>query len=167
MAGDQSVGQAWQVPLSPPMPSSVKVGPIRYRIMTDAAEIKRISDEADIGSESEWVAFSDHDNAIIGINPNHDDDVNRVSVVHELLHCTLRLSGVWPNAYARIVDSARGEHGGYSVEEATISGMAGPLQGVLRDNPDLVAWLLSDSTSLVEICSWASEVPIRTERHEA
>jgi hypothetical protein len=123
------------------LPTSIRIGPVRYTVLTDAAEIKRVSDEADLGSGGEWAAFSDHDRLIIGINPEHAEDNNRVSVLHEVLHCCLRASGVWPNSYARLVDAARGQDGDIPVEEFTVAALAGPMLGVLRDNPDLAAWL--------------------------
>lgn len=129
--------------MPPPMPDAVLVGACEYRIVTDAAEIKRISDEADIESGSEWVAFSDHNALIIGINPEFSEQANRVSVLHEVLHCCLRASGVWPDQYSRVVAKAKGRHGGYSVEEATVQGIDNTLVRVLRDNPALVEWLVS------------------------
>lgn len=113
-----------------------------YRVLMDADEIRHASDEADLGGDGEWVAFSDHDRLIIGVNPNHHDDVNRVALLHELLHCCLRVSGAWPDAYAQVVASARGKEHGVTVEEFTIAGLAGTLLAVLQDNPSLVDWCL-------------------------
>jgi len=124
------------------MPTTVKVGTLTYTILTDADEIRRMSEAADIEKDAEWAAFSDHDALVIGINPGHHPDQNRVSIVHELLHCVLRVSGSWPDAYARTVSRARGNHGGFSVEESVVSATAAPVLGVLRENPDLMAWLL-------------------------
>lgn len=126
-----------------PMPSKVKVGPLTYTVLTDAAAIKAASDSADIDEGAEWSAFSDHDKALVGINPGNPLCVQQRDLLHELLHCCLRLSGTWPDQYARVVAKAKGKHGGYDVEECVISGMTGPLFGILRDNPDLMEWLTS------------------------
>lgn len=123
------------------MPRSVRVGALRYRVLLDAAEIKRASDAAELEPGGTWGAFSDHERLIIGLDPAHADDTNRHSLVHELLHCLLRQGGVWPNSYARLVDAARGHDEDIPVEEFTVSAMAGPLLSVLRDNPELLAWL--------------------------
>lgn len=123
-------------------PSSVRVGAFDYRILTDTAEIKRYRRHADIDDDAEWVAFSDHDRLLIGINPAHAVAAQRRDLLHELLHCCLRLGGVWPDAYADLVAEARGRHGGNNVEEVVVTGLTGPLLGVLRDNPDLTKWLL-------------------------
>src|SRR5690349_17373533 len=119
------------------LPQSVRVGAFTYSILTDADEVRRVSDEADV--DGEWAAFSDHDRLIIGINPAHAVGAQRRDVLHELLHCCLRVGGVWPDQHAEIVAEARGRHGGLSVEEVTVAGITGPLLGVLVDNPDLLA----------------------------
>jgi hypothetical protein len=121
-------------------PSTVRVGPVRYRILFDADEIKRVSDEADLEADSEWTAFSDHRVNIIGIDPKSHPDQQRASLVHELLHCCLRFSGAWPNTYAKLTAKA-GKDYDIPVEEFTVGATAYPLLSVLRDNPELLAWL--------------------------
>lgn len=123
------------------MPTNVRVGPFDYSILMDAEEIARVSDEADTGSNGAWEAFSDHDALIIGINPKHSLGAQRRDVLHELLHCCLRVAGVWPNHYADLVAEARGKDDGLTVEEFCVAGATAPLLGVLRDNPALLKWL--------------------------
>jgi hypothetical protein len=122
-------------------PTLVRVGPVTYRILTDPEAINRASASADIDPSSEWSAYSDHDALVIGINGSNPEGVQRRDVLHELLHCCLRLAGVEPNAYARVVHRAEGRHDGYTVEEFMVAAATGPLLGVLRDNPWLTAWL--------------------------
>lgn len=123
-----------------PRPRKVRVGALTYRISTDVADIQKASDEADISETSEWSAFSDHDLLIIGINPRNPVDVQRRDLLHEILHCCLRHSGIWPNTYAQIVTKA-GEDGGYTVEEFMVAAASAPLLQVLRDNTKLRRWL--------------------------
>ena len=123
-------------------PRHVKVGPLTYRILVDVKAIKAASDDATIGTGVEWSAFSDHAALIIGINPTNPPDVQKRDVLHETLHCCLRLAGVWPNTYAEAVAKA-GEDNGYTVEEFVVAAQAGTLFGVLRDNPSLLRWLTS------------------------
>jgi hypothetical protein len=125
------------------IPAEVQVGVLTYRVLTDVAAIQAVSASADIADGAEWTAYSDHDAAVIGINPGNPVGVQRRDLLHELLHCCLRLSGVEPNVYARIVHRAKGKHDGYNVEEFTVAATAAPLLSVLRDNPDLVKWLLA------------------------
>lgn len=123
------------------MPSQVKVGPVRYRIVGDSDEIAKESEKH--AKEGEWTAFSDHNLLLICINPNHPEDATKVTVLHEILHCCLMLSGIWLDQYAVVVGRAKGRHGGYGVEEAAVTGISACLLGVLRDNPELMAWLAS------------------------
>jgi hypothetical protein len=122
-------------------PDSVRIGPLRYRILTDVEKIKAASDSADIKADAEWTAYSDHDKHIIAINPDNPADCQRRDLLHEVIHCCLRFAGVEPNAYAETVAEARGNHGGYTVEEFVVAAQSGPLLGVLVDNPGLVKWL--------------------------
>jgi hypothetical protein len=123
------------------MPASIRVGSVTYRVIMDTAEVKAESDAANARGDGEWLAFSDHDKLIIGLNPDRAPDANRVTLLHEILHCALRHSGAMPNTYADIVYEARDRVAGLTVEEFTVAAMAGPLLSVLLDNPDLVAYL--------------------------
>jgi hypothetical protein len=127
---------------TPGIPARVRVGCLTYRVLTDVAAINAASEAADIADGAEWTAYSDHDHLIVGINPDNPTGVQRRDLLHEVIHCCLRLSGVEPNTYARIVARAKGRHGGYTVEEFAVAAATGPLLGVLRDNPDLTRWLL-------------------------
>ena len=123
------------------MPASIRVGSVTYRVIMDTAEVKAESDAANARGDGEWLAFSDHDKLIIGLNPERADDANRVSLLHELLHCALRHSGACVNTYADVVYEARDRVGGLTVEEFGVAAIAGPLLSCLRDNPGLVAYL--------------------------
>lgn len=127
-------------------PSIVTVGSLRYTILYDANKIQEVSDVAKkrhIEKDAEWTAFSDHDKLIIGINPNNPTDIQKKDIVHEILHCCLRMSGVWPNSYADLVGKAKGKDGGYTVEEFVIASMTGPLVLVFMENRELFDWIVS------------------------
>lgn len=124
------------------IPKAVKVGALTYSVLTDVDAIKAASAGADIEAGAEWTAYSDHDAAVIGINPSNPPCIQRRDLLHEVIHCCLRYSGVEPNAYAATVGRAKGKHGGYTVEEFMVAATAGPLLGVLQDNPNLTAWLV-------------------------
>lgn len=123
-------------------PRKIRVGHLTYSVLTNAATIRKVSDEADLGDGDEWTAFSDHDKLIVAINPGNPVDVQRRDVLHELLHCALRYSGVWPNSYAATFVKAETDSG-YTVEEFVVTAASAPLLGVLRDNPSLMRWLLA------------------------
>lgn len=124
-------------------PRKVRVGHLTYSVLVDVAAIKKASADADISEDSEWSAYSDHDRLVIAINPTNPVEVQRRDMLHELIHCCLRHSGVWPNTYAQIVAKADNDDGGYTVEEFMVASASMPLLGVLRDNPSLVRWLLA------------------------
>lgn len=122
-------------------PDSVRLGTLIYRVIADPDKIREVSDEQDIDPQAEWAAYSDHDALVIAINGTQPAANQKRDLLHEVLHCCLRYSGVEPNAYARIVARAKGRHGGYTVEEFMVAATAAPLLAVLVDNPHLTAWL--------------------------
>jgi hypothetical protein len=123
-----------------PLPDSVRVGPWTYAVVTDPAQIADAA-EGNVPESGTWGAFSDHERLIIGVNADHAADVLRMSVLHEVLHCCLRISGAWPGQYARLLAEAQHEDHGVDIEEYVVAGASGTLLGVLRDNPALTAWL--------------------------
>lgn len=128
----------------PDMPKAITVGPWTYTVTADADEIAKAAD-GNVPESGTWGAFSDHEWLTIGINPENASDVIRMSVLHEVLHCCLRISGAWPTQYARLLAEAKHEDHGVDMEEFVVSGISGVLLGVLRDNPDLMAWLMERS----------------------
>ena len=61
------------------------------------------------------------------------DDYKRETVLHEIVHCCLRVTDCIPDRDARA--------GVEDVEERAVAALTGPLLAVLRDHPELVAWL--------------------------
>jgi IrrE N-terminal-like domain len=125
------------------IPSTIRIGSAVYQVVLEPEAVKAASGEANFADKNAWIAFSDHEKLIIGLNPEHASDANRFSLIHEILHCALRQSGSHPNTYADTVYEARDRNGGVTVEEYTVSAMTGPLLSTLRDNPDVVAYLTS------------------------
>ena len=122
-------------------PTRIRVGPLTYRVLWDAEEIRRAGQ--DVPGDGSVSAYSNHRRAIIALDPSEAPDVLRHSLLHEVLHCVLRLSGVWPDQHARDHVHSR-EPASIDVEEFVVAATAGPLLGVLRDNPDLLAYLTAD-----------------------
>ncbi len=122
-------------------PTNIRLGPITYRVITDVDQIREVSAAQDIDPGSEWTAYSDHDALVIAINGNQPATNQKRDLIHEVLHCCLRYSGVEPNAYARIVARAKDKHGGYTVEEFMVAATSAPLLAVLVDNPLFTSWL--------------------------
>lgn len=124
-------------------PDRIRIGAVTYRLLADRDAVAAVSDR-NAHPGGYWAAFSDHNQLVIGVNPETAPDVNKVDVLHEVIHCCLRTSGVWPDSYAAVIQRADGFNDGQSVEEMMVSGTAAVLLAVMRDNPDLVAWLLDD-----------------------
>jgi hypothetical protein len=111
------------------MPEHVTVGPIRYRITDDSDDWHAY--EKDGGGKFNLGAtwFS---RGMIVLNPNKfaNDQVRRVTVLHELLHA--------------IADAAGHPDKGKLTEERWIDRVDSLLLDTLQRNPELVAWLLAD-----------------------
>ncbi|MFE7461654.1 hypothetical protein ACWFMI_23605 [Nocardiopsis terrae] len=110
----------------PPLPEQIRIGHATYTLTTSA----HISD----GSEdTELAGWSDEATRRLEISANGAHDYVRETLLHEILHQCLRVTGTDPDADAKA--------GLPDVEERTLMGMAGPLLGVLCDHPELLAYL--------------------------
>lgn len=113
------------------VPAQLVIGHRTYSIVLDSTTV-----ESEQPDGMEWGAFSDPRRQLIGVRDDSGPDDERDSVLHEVLHQCLRASGCWPGQIrpGRDVD----------LEEVIISAMTGPLLRALRDNPDLVTYLVQD-----------------------
>jgi hypothetical protein len=109
-------------------PSSIRVGVVEYRVTTDPDEwLRKEHQQQRTGN----YGYSDHQAAIIYLNPDMHDTVTRLTLWHEVLHC------VNQSANGGIDLDNLGEDG----EEKLVRMLEGPTLAVLRDNPDLVKYL--------------------------
>lgn len=105
-------------------PASVKVGPYVYSVGMDEAKIRQFEHERQAG----FSGHSDHGALEIHIDPHNAPAYQRETLWHEIKHCVLRLSGFEGKA-----------------SEEDIICRTSPMElAVLRDNPDLVRYLLDD-----------------------
>lgn len=111
------------------IPESLIIGHRTYVVVVD----DKVVDEAQPDG-LEWNAFSDPRRQVIGVRAESGPDDERDSVLHEVLHQCLRAAGSWPDQVRPTPEMNR--------EEIVIAAMTGPLLQALRDNPDLVAYLL-------------------------
>lgn len=115
------------------MPASVLIGSVTYRVTADPGEWMR--SEHELQRKGDY-GHCDCSTAVIYINPASSPDVARQSLWHEVLHClceTVMGAPQW-----RHLGEGRLER-----EEFVVRSIESPTLLVLRDNPDLAAYLLS------------------------
>ncbi len=105
-------------------PKEIQVGPYRYRISTEKAEMDALQAEQRCG----LAGFHDELQTQITTHPEQTQDSMADTLLHELLHACLIQSGVQ--------DRDR--------EEDYVSGISATLLDTLRRNPDLVKFLTED-----------------------
>ena len=116
------------------MPASIRVGAVTYRVTIDPDDWVRV--EHKVQTKGDY-GHTLNLEATIYINPESTPDVQRVTLWHEVMHalCTAVMgSPDWRN-----LGKKKGDR-----EEAVVSAFESPIVLVLRDNPDLIAYLLAD-----------------------
>lgn len=118
------------------LPQSVRVGTIEYRVSRDADEWMRLEHANQRSGE---YGRTQHREATIYLNPDTTADVTRLTLWHEVLHA---LSvAVMGDPDWRMLPGAPDSH--FDANEAVVRMLEHPTLAVLRDNPDLVAYLTS------------------------
>jgi hypothetical protein len=108
------------------LPESVVVGPVTYRI-TSRDEDWYAYEQDGGGRQRNNYGATWPARATLLLNPNNPDQIQRVTVLHELLHA---------------VSLTAGHRGGKLTEERWVSMVDSLLLDTLVRNPDLAAWLL-------------------------
>lgn len=106
-----------------PMPDRVRVGPYVYTVSQDVAKLQ----EHERSKRGAYSGYSDHSKMEIVVGPDEAACSQRETLWHEVKHCVVYLFG----EYGKMDD------------ETHIRRMAPMELAVLRDNPDLAAYLLS------------------------
>lgn len=105
------------------MPSSVRVGPYVYTISQDVAKLQ----EHERKQRGAYSGYSDHSKMEIVVGPEEAACSQRETLWHEVKHCVIHLFG---------------EYG--KQDDETYVRRTAPMElAVLRDNPELVAYLLA------------------------
>jgi hypothetical protein len=111
------------------MPSSVLVGPFRYRITTD------VSQTPTPGGQDNYAGRSHHTESVIFIRPDGSLAKRQEVLLHELMHCAVHLSGT-DHLLADLAAAKPDE-----TEEQLISVTAPNLLMILQQNPSVLTWL--------------------------
>jgi len=113
------------------MPATVIVGSVTYRVTIDPDDWMRYEHK---NQSKGCYGHTDHVLALILLNPESAPDVARQTLWHELIHalCEVTMGRPdWRGLGKEQVDR----------EEAVVRAFESPVLLVLRDNPDLVAYL--------------------------
>jgi len=109
------------------MPTSVQVGPFRFRVTTDRAEINRFRVE---NGDAHMVGQARLHEQVIAIDPALVLDQRRDTLLHEIRHVVDMVTGVYS--------------GERETAEQNITRSTSTLLDTLRRNPALVACLVAE-----------------------
>lgn len=104
------------------IPQTVEIGPFTYDISIDPADIDALG--------ASLFAAIDPTSLLIALEPAQDQGQMRDSLLHEILHGTTFVAGLDVDIEPEVL-------------EDVIRRMSPILLGVLRDNPDLVSFLVA------------------------
>lgn len=92
--------------------------------------------------EKDASGYSDHDQHTITLRTKgHSEGAVRRTLVHELLHSGLSITGAW----------YRGQFDSKEAEEALLQSVSAPLLAILRENPHIVEYLTREESSWPEV----------------
>ena len=112
------------------VPKTVQIGPLLWSISTSLADYQAFAlSEKDDGNA---LGFSRLEDLQIVIKPSIPFVLKQETLLHEVLHAIVATQG-------GVIPTAKGSE----LEEAFVAATSPMLLLVLRDNPDLVAFLLS------------------------
>lgn len=118
----------------PSMPTTIVVGTVPYTVTADADEWMRIEHSTRTNG---YYGHTQNREAVIFLNPNTSPEVQRLTLWHEVLHA-LSESVMGAPDYRNLPGAPESKE---DAEEATVRMWEHPTLAVLRDNPELVAYL--------------------------
>ena len=113
------------------IPSTVRIGSVTYTVTIDSDTWVRLEHA---NKRSGFAGHTDHNTAMIYINPESVPEVARLTLWHEVMHAlcyTVMGAPDWHHLGKEKSDR----------EEAVVAAFESPIVCVLRDNPELVAYL--------------------------
>jgi len=111
------------------LPTAVIVGAVTYTVTADPADWVVLG-------RADLLGHCDHNLALILLNPTSAPDVLRLTLWHEVLHAAINAAAGSP-PWKHLGGSK--EHR----EETVVRRLESPTLMVLRDNPDLAAYLVA------------------------
>lgn len=116
------------------MPAELRIGTVVYKVTVDADDWMRIEHST---QSKGYYGHTHHKSATIYLNPESTPDVLRLTLWHEVLHAVAETMMGSPDL--RALPGAPESKD--DAEEAVIRMLEHPTLVVLRDNPELVAYL--------------------------
>lgn len=116
------------------VPEKIKVGPVTYTVVVDEDEWMRLEHRS---RERNGFGMTEHHTATIYLNPKDSETTQRQTLLHEALHAMMFVLMGSPN-FRNLGDSQ------FNREERIARMFEGPLLQLLRDNEDMVAYLVLD-----------------------
>lgn len=105
-------------------PKTVKISPYLWSIKWSRQSVLSFHPNGDACGACDMESMS------IAVDPGKHEDYARATLLHEILHACIRSSD----------PTLDDEH-----EETVVAAMTGPLLSMLRDNPDIVEYLMDDA----------------------
>lgn len=119
--------------VTPTPPTQLRIGHLNYTVTIDRTALDRETAEQGIPRRA---GASHSATQLIELTDDMAPDYAAETLLHEILHQCLRVTAVDPDNDAKA--------GLDNVEERAVSAIAGPLLSALRDNPELITYLLGD-----------------------
>ena len=116
------------------IPGTVQIGSVAYAVTIDPDAWMRYEHE---NQKTGFYGHTDHETATIYVSPDSVPDVQRTTLWHEVIHAlceTTMGSPNWRGLGKEKVDR----------EESVVRAFESPTLLVLRDNPQLVAYLTAE-----------------------
>lgn len=128
----------------PAAPREVRIGPIVYKIYYDdgaewtQAQLRAAKQDAGEGDPHHILyGYTMNSQQWISINPDLPEPQRRLTLTHELFHAMHTVIG---DPLDVMIDKEEGA----DIEEYMAAVMAAPMLSMLRDNPELVAYLTGE-----------------------
>lgn len=111
-------------------PKTVKIGPTKWKIRTSKKAIRKLRLKLDI--EDHLIGHTELKDLTIFIAYDIAPQVQRDTLIHELLHACFAIQGFPP---MKDMDEKEDQ------EEWVVKNLTSVLHAVIRDNPELIAYL--------------------------
>jgi len=118
------------------IPSTIRVGSVTFRVTIDPDDWLRIEHKNLSNGNYGYTGFHE---ATMYINPESTPDTQRLTLWHEVMHALCEVAMGSPNWHHLGKEKS-------DREEAVVRAFESPTLLVLRDNPELVAYLTRKAT---------------------